>query len=165
VQSRRGGPAVKWLRQILGRVIRHPGSLVLADSDTWRQSAFPRSGTPGPQGLRHRSRLSGLNVGRRWPCKAVIKYIYFSRYVQQLCSATVSNWRRNTAHNVVPSNLGGSIELETIPVPLLRSARASTSGNCVWNSLRVISVRVFVVYASTWNTRQSSFLNVVPRIC
>jgi hypothetical protein len=32
----------------------------------------------------------------------------FSRHIQQLCSARVSNWRRNTAHDVVPSNLGGS---------------------------------------------------------
>jgi hypothetical protein len=47
---------------------------------------------------------------------------------QQLCSATVSNWRRNTAHVVDPSNLGGFAA--PVPFPVLwyapRSAWAST---------------------------------------
>jgi hypothetical protein len=52
------------------------------------------------------------------PCKAVIKYVDFSRRVQQLCSATVRKWRRNTAHDVFSSNLGGF----ATPAPVFSSS-------------------------------------------
>jgi hypothetical protein len=58
------------------------------------------------------------------PCKAVVKYVDFSRRIQQLCSAAVSNWRRNTAHYVVPSNFGGFAMPAPVPVPLPRSSLA-----------------------------------------
>jgi hypothetical protein len=50
----------------------------------------------------------------------VIKYVDFSWRVQQLCCASVSNWSRNTAHDVVPSILSGFATPAPVPVPLPR---------------------------------------------
>jgi hypothetical protein len=80
------------------------------------------------------------------PCKKVIKYVNFSWRMQQLWSATVSNWRRNTAHDVIPSNFGGFAALAPDPGIFPRSARASTSFTWVWNSRQVI------VWASNWSS-------------
>jgi hypothetical protein len=68
------------------------------------------------------------------PFKAVIKYVNFTWHVQQMCSPTFSNWHRKMAHDVAPSIVGGFTAPALVPIPLLRSAPASTSFNCVWNS-------------------------------
>jgi hypothetical protein len=70
--------------------------------------------------------------------KAVIQYVGFSRRIQQLCSATVSNWRRNTAHDVVPSNFGGFVVLTPVPLPLPPSVRTSTPAILASSPRRVV---------------------------
>jgi hypothetical protein len=47
---------------------------------------------------------------------------------------------RNTAHDVVPTNFGGFPALAPVPVPLPRSARASTSAILEPSSRRILSI-------------------------
>jgi hypothetical protein len=46
-----------------------------------------------------------------------------------LCSVTVSNWRRNTLHDVFPLNVGGCTMLVPTPCARPSSALASTTSN------------------------------------
>ena len=103
VRGKSGGRVVRWLSQILARIPRHPGSLfyltaicggkVLVYDRSYRASSYVAPfGTP--------CSTSAERTG-----VAVIRYVDFYRRVQQLCSATVSNWRRNTAHELARSNL------------------------------------------------------------
>jgi hypothetical protein len=78
--------------------------------------------------------------------------VAFSRCVQQLCSAVVSNWPQNMAHNVVLWNLGGFAMPVLVPLPPPLSARASTYLNCVKNSRLVASVRPLVVWVLNWSS-------------
>jgi hypothetical protein len=92
----------------------------------------------------------------------------FSRLGEQLCSATVSNWRRNTAHGVVPSNLCGFVAPAPVPLPFPCSASASSPLNCVWNSRRVafilfrlILIRAFIACTSDLDHEAQFFMDVV----
>jgi hypothetical protein len=76
--------------------------------------------------------------------RAVIKDVHFSWGFQWLC-ATVSNLRRNTAQDAVPSNTGGCAVLALTPSPLPRSALATTNSNRLWNSRWVASISEWVV--------------------
>jgi hypothetical protein len=104
-----------------------------------------------------------MSVAR--PYKATIKYMDFSWLVQQLRSATVSNWCRNKAHDVVPSNLGGFPAPAPVPVPILLSAPVSfqlcpelASGASILTSILswLIHISDFNVRATIWNMWYSS---------
>jgi hypothetical protein len=74
------------------------------------------------------------------PFSAVISYDDFSWSDQWLCSATVSNWRLNTAQDVFPLNVGGCPVLVPTSCARPSSALASTASNRAWNSRSMASI-------------------------
>jgi hypothetical protein len=74
------------------------------------------------------------------PFSAVIRYVDFSWSEQRLCSATVSNWRRNTAQDVFPLNVGGYTVIVPTPCARPSSALASTASYLAWNLRLVASI-------------------------
>jgi hypothetical protein len=57
-----------------------------------------------------------------------------------MCSATISNWRQNTAQDIVSSNFGGCAMLTQAAGLLPWSATALTPSNWDWNSRLLASV-------------------------
>jgi hypothetical protein len=85
-----------------------------------------------------------------------------------LCCAAILYWLRNTAHDVVPSNLDGFAAPAPVPVHLLRSTGASTSANLprVFVALYLLQSSSFVPRPGSWGRARHgnrSFYSLWPR--
>jgi hypothetical protein len=93
------------------------------------------------------------------PSGLEIMYVDFSRYDQRLCSATISNCRRETLHVVVPLNVGGGAALAPTAGVFPGSVLVSTTPNRACNSC-LDSIKTFWRFLVA--RRRTFLLSVIP---